>query len=99
MANGNDNVANIVLEHLRALRADNQALRADNADFKHRLTNLEESTANGFSAVLRNGAKNVASLNRRFDRLDERVDRLSVRFDHLDDRVERIERGLERSDA
>ena len=85
MSNGHDNVDNIVLEHLRALRSDN-------ADFKHRLANLEESTATGFSAVLRNGAKAFAGLNRRFDRLEERIDR-------LDERVARFERRTDSSDA
>ena len=40
-----DNVENIVLEHLRAIRADIGAIRHDIADMKLRLGSLEEHVA------------------------------------------------------
>ena len=40
-----ENVENLVLEHLRAIRADVSGIRDDVREIKHRLTSLEGAVA------------------------------------------------------
>lgn len=56
---------NLVLEHLRAIRATARGLRGDMREVKERLGTLEAS---------------YASVSRRLDRLDERVGRIETRL-------------------
>ncbi len=46
----------LLLEHLKAVRADTQALRADTQEIKFRVTQLEIGQANILSAVSQNFA-------------------------------------------
>ncbi len=71
---------NLVLELLRAIRADIGQLSADLRDVKHRLTPLELS---------------VAGMRRDVAGLYEQGAGSSLRSDTLEDRVQRIERRLE----
>ena len=84
MANGNDNVENIILEHLRHIRGRVDVMSEELRNVKLRLTNLEDSTATGLSAVVRNGANGFVGINRRLDGLDERVDRIERRLELSD---------------
>lgn len=73
-------VDNIVLEHLRAIRADVGTLREDMGEVKQRLTNLEV----GQAAIRRDIAslyEMSAQTNARLDRLDGRVTRIERRLD------------------
>lgn len=49
-----NNIENLVLEHLKAIRADVQDLKADNQDIKMRLSEVEHSLA---SVVLELGGE------------------------------------------
>lgn len=75
-----DNVENLVLEHLRALRAGQDRIENELRDIKGRLSAVE-SGLNGVRRDL------VA--------LAEADARLQVVIDRLGDRVDRIERRLE----
>jgi hypothetical protein len=68
---------NLVLEHLRHIRADIDGLRLDVRDVKHRLTALEITTANFAAAE----AGHYAATAARADRTDERLDRIERRLD------------------
>ena len=75
-----DNVENIVLEHLSAIRADIGAIRHDISDMKLRLGSLEE---------------HVAGLRRDIGLLHSDIAVTHKRLDHHDERMGRIERRLE----
>ena len=60
-----ENLDNIVLEHLRHIRWAVDALREDMREMKERLGSLEAS---------------YASVSRRIDRLDGRVERIEIRL-------------------
>lgn len=79
-----DNVENIVLEHLRALRNDLREFRTrhdqDMSDIKQRLTTLER----GIGSMKRDTAElydDHARQQASIDRLAERVDRLERRLE------------------
>ena len=57
---------NLVLEYLRRLDAGVQLLREDVGDLKRRMTGVEDG---------------IAGVNRRLERLDERVGRIEQRLD------------------
>ena len=63
---------NLVLEHLRALRAGMDELRADVHDMKGRLTSL---------------AVSVASLHGDFAGQSLRIDRLEIRLERIENRL------------
>ena len=75
-----DNVENLVLEHLRALRSDSAETRGDLREIKARLSAMETSLAR----VGRDTAQNFAEV------IEDRH-----RVDALRERIERIERGVE----
>lgn len=75
-----DNVENLVLEHLRAIRAGQERMENELRDIKGRLSAVE-SSLNGVRRDL------VA--------LSEADARLQVGIDRMGDRVDRIERRLE----
>ncbi len=79
-----DEPQSLVLEHLRAIRADVGLLREGQAEIALRLGSLEQQVAG-----LR---RDFADLRADFVRLESRVDR-------LDQRVERIERRLDLVEA
>lgn len=75
-----DNVENLVLEHLRALRADMARMERKQDETITRLGRLEVA---------------VAGVRRDIAHTDEGAAEQSVRLDHLADRIDRIERRLE----
>lgn len=78
-----DNVENLVLEHLRAIRAGQDRMESELRDIKGRLSAVE-SGLNGVRRDL------VA--------LSEADARLQVAVDRMGERVDRIERRLELRD-
>lgn len=60
---------NLVLEHLRAIRADIAGLRADNIEFRERLGSLEASFAS-FSRRLDRVVGDIEIIKRRLDLAD-----------------------------
>ena len=82
--NMTENVENLVLEHLRAIRADVSGIKDDVREIKHRLTSLEGAVA----GIKRDQAASYA------DTADQHA-----RYDRLAERVERIERRLEIQDG
>lgn len=79
-----NNVENLVLEHLRALRAGQERIELKLSEVNARLNSLE-------SAVVRSRADNLAT--------QEDAYRQQAVIDRLSDRMERIERRLEIADA
>jgi hypothetical protein len=77
-------VDNLVLEHLRAIRADVPSIKDDVREVKHRLTSLEGAVA----GLKRDQAASYA------DTADQHA-----RYDRLVERLERIEHGLSLRDG
>lgn len=71
-----DDINNLVLEHLRAMRSDIAGLRSDMEDVKHRLSSLEQQVA-GLRA-------DFAHYSARTDRLEERIARIERRLELRD---------------
>ena len=78
-----DNVENLILEHLRSLRAGQDRLENEMREVAARLTSLEASTAAG----RRDSAHNY-----------EEVIRQQSSIDQIKARIDRIERRLEMVD-
>lgn len=76
----NENVENLVLEHLRALREESAEVRSDIREIKSRLGSIETS----FARFGRDVAHNYS------EQVDDRH-----RLDELSDRIRRIEKRLE----
>ena len=75
-----ENVENIIIEHLRAIRADIGAIKDDVREVKTRLTHLET----GIASLKRDSAHQydeTASSNARYDRLSESLERLEKRLE------------------
>ena len=79
-----ESIDNLVLEHLRAMRADMTSLRDDVREVKNRLSTVEA----GQGAILQH-----------IGHLTSSIAQQQVSFDRLSDRVERIERRLNLVDA
>ena len=75
-----DNVENLILEHLRAIRADISGIKEDVREIKQRLTSLETAVA-GLRRDNANLYSNVIDQQARYDRLAERVERIERRLD------------------
>ena len=79
-----ENVENLVLEHLRAMRSEIQTLRTEMhtefKDVKYRLSMLEVA----LSAVKRDQAESLGDYARQ-----------QMSIDHIVERIQRIERRLE----
>ncbi len=71
---------NLVLEHLRHLRAAMDGLRDGMGEVKHRLTAVEIGIA-GMRRDDAGLAEAVAHLGARCDRMSERLDRIERRLD------------------
>ena len=74
-----ENVDNLIIEHLRAMRADIGAIRDDMREVKTRLTHVES----GIASLKRDSAHQydeTASSNVRYDRLAERLEQLEKRM-------------------
>lgn len=75
-----ENVDNLILEPLRAMRSDITALRDDTREVKSRLTSLETAV----SAMRREIADlytDVVGQHSRYDRLLERIERIEKRLE------------------
>jgi hypothetical protein len=68
-----DETANLILEYLRNIRSDTTAIRNDVDDLKLRMTAVEHHL--GQQQV------QLAAINGRIDRLDERVGRIERRLE------------------
>lgn len=75
-----DNVENLVLEHLRALRAGQDRIEHKLSEVNARLTSLE-------TAMVRSRADNLGT--------QEEVYRQQGAIDRLSDRLDRVERRLD----
>ncbi len=75
-----DNVENLILEHLRAIRADIGGIKDDVREIKQRLTSLEAAIA-GLRRDSSNLYGDVVDQHARYDRLVERVERIERRLD------------------
>ena len=74
-----ENVESIIIEHLRAIRADMGVIKEDEREVKTRLTHVEA----GIASLKRDSAHQydeTASSNARFDRLTERLEQLERRL-------------------
>lgn len=72
-----ENVENLVLEHLRHIRARVDQIAEDVNLVKHRLTSLESQAANIHS--------DMAIIHLRIDQVDQRMNRIERRLDLVDD--------------
>ncbi|MBK1693685.1 hypothetical protein CKO09_02865 [Chromatium weissei] len=75
-----DNVENLVLELLRAMRGDIALVRDDIREIKMRMSSLE----NVVSSIKRDVADlygEVSAQNTRYDRLTDRIERIERRLD------------------
>jgi septal ring factor EnvC (AmiA/AmiB activator) len=75
-----ENIENLLLEHLKAIRADVALIKSDLKEQTHRLGRLEVS---------------MSGLRRDVAFVDGTAAEQSVRMDRMSDRIERIERRLE----
>lgn len=75
-----ENIENLVLEQLRAIRSDIAAVKEDTREIKSRLVIVES----GIASLRRDGGDYSASI------ADQHL-----RYDRINDRIERIEKLLE----
>ncbi len=76
-------ISNVILEHLRALRADSTAIRTDVKDIAFRVTQLEVGQANILAAIshFTDFARQQVSI----DRINTRLDRIERQLDLADE--------------
>lgn len=74
-----ENTENLILEHLRAIRADIGAIKDDIRKIKSRLTSLEAAVA-GLRRDSANLFGDVVETHARYDRLVERIERVEQRL-------------------
>jgi len=80
-----DNVENLIIEHLRAIRTDISSLKDDSREIKSRLTSVEQ----GIVGLRRDSASqygDIVDTHSRYDRLAERVEQIEKRLDIADDK-------------
>jgi hypothetical protein len=75
-----ENVNNIIIEHLRAIRADIASVKDDMREMKSRMTNLEAGQAT-MMQHLGHQASVSAQQHVSYDRLIERVERIEKRLE------------------
>lgn len=78
-----ENVEDLVLGHLRAIRADVAGIKDDVREIKHRLTSLEGAVA-GLKPDQAASYADLADQHARYDRLAERIERVERRLDLRD---------------
>ena len=75
-----ENVENLILEHLRAIRSDVNGIRDDVREVKNRLANVEAT-----QGTMMQGIGHLASVDAQqhvnYDRLLERIERLERRME------------------
>jgi septal ring factor EnvC (AmiA/AmiB activator) len=75
-----ENVENIIIEHLRAIRADIGLIKDDLREVKTRVSNIES----GIGGLKRDNAHlydEAAASHSRYDRLAERLERIEKRLE------------------
>ncbi len=77
-----DNIDNIIIEHLKAIRSEIAEVKADTADIKQRMHSMDTS---------------IIDLRRNDVHLYEDAARQQVNIDKLVERIQRIEKRLELS--
>lgn len=75
-----DNVENLILEHLRGMRAGQERIEHELREIKNRITSLES----GVAGIRRDSAHD-----------NDKIVNQQMGLDHLSERIERIERRLE----
>lgn len=75
-----DNVENLILEHLRAIRADMGSVKDDLREVKQRLSSLE-SAVGGIKRDMGDLYTEDAIHHTRYDRLLERLERIEKRLE------------------
>jgi hypothetical protein len=75
-----ESVNNLVLEHLRAIRADVGAVKEDVRELKNRLANLEAGQAT-MMQHLGHQASVSAAQHLSYDRIIERIEKIERRLD------------------
>jgi hypothetical protein len=68
-----EGIDSLILEHLRAIRADVQGLKRDNQDIKMGLSVIESHVATSHMEGARHNSK--------FDEIDERIDKIEKRLE------------------
>ena len=79
-----DNVENLIIEHLRAIRTDIGFLKDDSREIKSRLNSIEQVVV----GVRRDSASqygDIVDTHSRYDRLAERIEKIEQRLDIVDD--------------
>ena len=75
-----ENVDNLVVEHLRAIRADVSGIKTDVSEIKMRLSSIDERLT-----LVEKGTANIhgdmALLQLRLDRQGDRIERIEKRLD------------------
>jgi hypothetical protein len=72
----NDETANVVLEHLRRVRASQDRMELDVGEMKSRMSVLEQTTGQILISI--------GTMNQRMDRFDERLSRIEKRLDLIE---------------
>lgn len=75
-----DNVENLIVEHLRGLRAGQERIEHELRELKSRMTSVES----GIASLRRDGAdfaSTTADQHARYDRLADRIDRIEKRLE------------------
>ena len=75
-----NNVENLLLEHLKAIRADIAGIKADLKENTHRLGRVELAIA-GLRRDMAHYEEGSAEQGLRMDRLAERIERIEKRLD------------------
>jgi septal ring factor EnvC (AmiA/AmiB activator) len=78
-----DEPINLVLEHLRAIRADMQEVKHAQQDQGQRLIRMELALA-GLRRDQASDAENVVFVSARVDKLSEEIDRIKRRLELID---------------
>ena len=73
-------VENIILEHLKAIRADIGSLKNDSSEIKSRLTSVESGIA-GLRHDSASQYGDIVDTHSRYDRLANRIDRIEKRLE------------------
>ena len=72
----NDETTNVVLEHLRRIRASQERMELDLGEMKSRVSALEQTTGQILNSL--------GIMNQRMDRFDERLSRIEKRLDLIE---------------
>lgn len=75
---------NLVLQHLRAIRADITDIREGQREILARVSNLEATVA-GMRRDLANSYADIVTMNARLDRLSDRIGRIERRLQLSDE--------------